>query len=81
MPQVTAAEAAGQVLSNSVGRVMVERVRMKVARSQGLGKMMEFPDVVEHNYVDQLIQEHAGCWEVRGCKMQAPTPSASQVFF
>lgn len=43
VPQVSAAEAAGQVLSNSVGRVMVEGEDEGCGgskRSQGLGRIL-----------------------------------------
>lgn len=56
VPQVTAAEAAGQVLSNSVEAVMVEgedECRGGSKRSQGFGEnLMEFSDVVEHMVIN-----------------------------
>ena len=53
VPQVTAAEAAGQVLSNSVGRVMIEGEDGEVEEGvekdhKVLGRMMQFSDIVEH---------------------------------
>lgn len=57
VPQVTAAEAAGQVLSNSVGRVMVEgedgEVEEGVEKDHKVwGRMMEFSDVVENMLIN-----------------------------
>ena len=63
VPQVTAAEAAGQVLSNSVGRVMVERVRIYVGggveKDHKLWGEFDWLCRCCWKYGDQLIQEHA----------------------
>lgn len=75
VPQVTAAEAAGQVLSNSVERWWLRGWGYMLG--VGFKKITSFGenDGIFRccwKYVNQLIQEHAVFWGVRGCKMQAP---------